>query len=218
MFKDREDGARQLADRLRDRAFRDPLVLAIPRGGLVTGAILAAELGAELDVVLARKLRAPNQQEAAIGAIAEDGRIYLNPDIREVIGHWAQYLEQERTFQMAEIERRKRLIRRLRPRAQVAGRSVIVTDDGIATGSTMIAALQSIRAQNPYELIVAVPVASPERLARVRRYCDEAVALLAPEDFWAVGQYYEKFGQVGDDEVIELLQPWRRPPAELKSS
>jgi len=206
MFRNREDAARQLAQLLRPRPWHDPLVLAVPRGGVVTGAVLARELGTELDIVLARKLRAPNQQEAAIGAIGEDGSVYVNPDIDDLIGRWAQYVEEERARQLAEIERRKRLIRKVRPRAPVAGRSVIVTDDGIATGSTMIAALQSTRAQNPRELIAAVPVASPDRLAYVRQFCDDAVALLTPEDFWAVGQYYEEFEQVEDDQILDLLR------------
>ena len=206
MFRDREDAARELAQLLRTRPWHNPLVLAVPRGGVVTGAVLARELGAELDIVLSRKLRAPNQQEAAIGAIGEDGAVYLNPDIDELLDRWSPYLEEEGARQLAEIERRKRLIRKVRPRAAVAGRSVIVTDDGIATGSTMIAALQSTRAQNPRGLIVAIPVVSPDRLAHVRQFCDDAVALLTPDDFWAVGQYYEEFEQVEDDQILDLLR------------
>ena len=146
MFQDREDGARQLANLLRYRQFHDPLVLAIPRGGVVTGAVLAQEIGAELDVVLSRKLRAPNQREAAIGAIGEDGFVYLNPDVRQYADQLAGYLEDECAHQTAEIERRTALFRQVRTRAKIAGRSVIVTDDGIATGSTMIAALHFARA------------------------------------------------------------------------
>jgi putative phosphoribosyl transferase len=127
-------------------------------------------------VVLSRKLRAPRQPELAIGAISEDGRVYLN--------HHAQALLD----------------------LPVAGRSVIVTDDGIATGATMIAALQTVKTQKPHEVIVAVPVASPDRLAEVRRWCDDVVCLLIPEEFWAIGQFYEDFTQVEDEEVIELLR------------
>lgn len=206
MFQNREDAARQLAELLRPRQWHDPLVLAVPRGGVVVGAVLARELGADLDIVLSRKLRAPKQQEAAIGAIGEDGSVYLNPDLRPMAEEWAGYIEEERARQIAEIERRKRLIRKVRPRAPVAGRSVIATDDGIATGSTMIAALQSTRSQDPREVIVAVPVASPDRLAKVAEYCNEVFALLTPEDFWAVGQYYEEFEQVEDEEILDLLK------------
>ncbi len=205
MFRNREDTARQLAKLLRPRRWHDPLVLAVPRGGVVVGAVLAQELGAELDVVLSRKLRAPDQQEAALGALGEDGSVYLNPDIGEWANKWAGYIEEERARQVTEIERRTQLIRKVRPRASIVGRSVIVTDDGIATGSTMIAALQWTRTHDPSELIVAVPVASPDRLAKVSEYCDKVFALLTPKDFWAVGQYYEEFEQVEDEQVIDLL-------------
>jgi predicted phosphoribosyltransferase len=140
MFHNREDAALRLAKRLQAWRFHDPLVLAIPRGGVVTGAVLARELGAELDVFLARKLRAPGQPELAIGAVAENGDVYLDPRIQEYLDLPEYYLDQERRIQMAEIARRKRLIRTIRPQAPVAGRSVIVTDDGIATGSTIMAA------------------------------------------------------------------------------
>jgi predicted phosphoribosyltransferase len=206
MFRDREDAARRLAARLKGRPLREPLVLAIPRGGVVTGAVLARELGAELDVVLSRKLRAPGQPELAIGAIAEDGQVYLNPQAKEFLDELGDYLVKERRHQLAEIARRRKLFRAARPRARIAGRSVIVTDDGIATGSTMIAALQAARAQKPSELIVAVPVAPPDRLEEVRRWCDDVVCLLSPDTFWAVGQFYGDFAQVEDEEAVELLR------------
>jgi predicted phosphoribosyltransferase len=205
-FLDRREAGHRVGEALRDRPFRNPLVLGIPRGGVVTAAAVAEELNAELDVVLARKLRAPSNPEYAIGAVAEDGRVTINPEAHRVIGVVGGNLEAERVYQFGEITRRKKMIRAVRPKARVAGRSVIVTDDGIATGSTMIAALQAVRAEKPYELIVAVPVASPERLEVVRQYCDEAVSLLTPEDFWAVGQFYQQFEQVEDEEVLRLLQ------------
>jgi predicted phosphoribosyltransferase len=214
MFRDREDAARRLAARLKGRPLREPLVLAIPRGGVVTGAVLARELGAELDVVLARKLRAPGQPELAIGAVAEEGQAYLNPQAEEFLDVLGEYLVQERRHQLAEIARRRRLFRAARHAARLAGRSVIVTDDGIATGSTMIAALQAARAQKPRELIVAVPVAPADRLEEVRRWCDDVVCLLSPEEFWAVGQFYADFTQVEDEEVVRLLRefnPEARP-------
>jgi predicted phosphoribosyltransferase len=211
MFRDREDAGRRLARRLKGRALRDPLVLAIPRGGVVLGAILAEELGAELDVVLSRKLRAPMQPECAIGAVSEGGHVFLNHHSTKFLGQIEDYLEEERQFQLAEIARRKRLIRAVRPHAAIAGRSVIVTDDGIATGSTMIAALQALKAQGPHEVIVAVPVASPDRLAEVARWCDDVVCLLQPEEFWAIGQFYQDFTQVEDAEVVELLRKFGTP-------
>lgn len=206
MFRDRQEADQLLAQRFKGRPFRDPLVLAIPRGGVATGAVLASELGAELDVVLSRKLRAPYQPELAIGAIAEGGQVYLNRNAREVLDLSDEYLAGERRHQLGEIARRKELIREARSPAPVAGRSVIVTDDGIATGSTMIATLQVARAQKPHELIVAVPVAPPDRLAEARRHCDEAVCLLTPADFFASGQFYEDFAPVEDADVVELLR------------
>ena len=205
MFRNREDAARQLAQELKGRVLHDPLVLAIPRGGVVTGAVLAQELNADLDVVLSRKLRAPDQPELAVGAIGEDGQVYLDPRAQEMLDLTDDYLAGERRHQLAEIARRKQLFRALRPQANVTGRSVIVTDDGIATGATMIAALQVVRSHHPRELIVAVPVASPDRLAEVRLYCDEIVCLLSTPRLWAVGQFYEDFTQVEDEAVVELL-------------
>ena len=206
MFRNREDAARQLAKMLKGRALHDPLVLAIPRGGVVTGAVLAQELGADLDVVLSRKLRAPRQPELAVGAVSEDGRVYLSHHAEEMLDLTDDYLVEERRHQLAEIARRTKLFRRVRPQAPIAGRSVIVTDDGIATGSTMIAALQVVKAQKPREVIVAVPVASPDRLAEVRHWCDEVVCVLQPAEFWAIGQFYEDFSQVEDAQVIDWLR------------
>jgi putative phosphoribosyl transferase len=206
MFHNREDAARQLAASLKGRKLHDPLVLAIPRGGVVTGAILAEELGAELDVVLSRKLRASDQPEFALGAVSEDGQVYLNQNARQFLDLEDDYLMEERRYQLGEIARRKMLFRAVRPQAVIAGRSVIVTDDGIATGSTMIAALQGLKAQEPREVIVAVPVASPDRLDEVRRWCDDVVCLLSPEAFWAISQFYANFRQVEDEEAVQLLR------------
>jgi hypothetical protein len=215
MFRNREDAARQLAEQLKGRELHDPLVLAIPRGGVVTGAVLARELGAELDVVLSRKLRAPGMPELAVGAVSEDGAIYLNHYAQEVLDLTEEYLAVERQHQVGEIARRKKLFRAVRPPAPVTGRSVIVTDDGIATGSTMIAALRTVNAQNPHEVIVAVPVASPDRLEGIRHLCDDVVCLLCPEEFWAIGQFYEDFTQVEDEAVVRYLREFA-PEARLR--
>jgi predicted phosphoribosyltransferase len=215
MFRNREDAARQLAEELKGRELHDPLVLAIPRGGVVTGAVLARELGADLDVVLSRKLRAPGQPELAVGAVSEDGQIYLNPDARQFLDLLKEYLAQQGRHQWAEITRRKKLFRSVRTPSPVAGRSVIVTDDGIATGSTMIAAPQTIKSQNPCEVLVAVPVASPERLKEVRRWCDDVVCLLSPQEFRAIGQFYEDFTQVEDQEVLQRLREFA-PAAQFR--
>jgi predicted phosphoribosyltransferase len=215
MFLDREDAGRQLASRFGQRKLHEPLVLAIPRGGVVVGAVLAKELGAELDVVLSRKIRAPFQPELAVGAIGEDGGVYLNPRARQIPGLSEEYLAQERQRQLAEIARRKALFRAVRPRASIAGRSVIVTDDGIATGATMIAALQMVRLAEPRESIAAVPVAAPERLDEIRPWCDEIVCVVSTPALRAVGQFYADFEQIEDAEVMELL---RKAPAAARAS
>jgi predicted phosphoribosyltransferase len=218
MFRNREAAGFELAKKLQGRRFRDPLVLAIPRGGIVVGAALARELGAELDVVLARKLRAPEQPELAIGAISEAGHVYLNPIAEDVLLAREDYLGQERRHQLAEIARRQSVLRGQRPPAPIADRSVIVTDDGVATGSTMIAALQAVRAQLPSELIVAVPVLTTEALLAVRNWCDEVAYLLNPESLWAIGQFYEDFTEVEDEEVSALLKAYARPKSSKRSS
>ncbi len=157
-------------------------------------------------MVLARKLRAPGQPELAIGAIAEDGQVYLNHHSERFLDTIKNYLAAESQQQLAEIIRRRKLFRGVRHPAPIAGRSVIVTDDGIATGSTMIAALKTVKAQMPREVIVAVPVASPDRLEEIRSWSDDVICLLTPDDFWAVGQFYDDFSQVEDEEVVELLR------------
>lgn len=208
MFRNREDAGMQVAALLQGRAWREPLVLAIPRGGVAVGAVLARELGADLDVVLARKLRAPGQPELALGAISESGEVYLNNVAREFGDSLAPYLEEEKRHQLAEIVRRRQMFRHVRAPAPMQGRSILVTDDGIATGSTMLAALQVVAGNSPHEVIVAVPVASPDRLVEISRHCDEVVSVLRPRDFWAIGQFYEDFTQVEDEEVIALLRPF----------
>jgi len=205
VFADRREAGRLLVERLRDTASDRPLVLAIPRGGVEVGAALARGLGAELDVVLSRKLRAPRQPELAIGAVAEDGTVHLNQFARAVPGVDEATIAAETTLQLAEIARRRSLYRAVRPRADVDGRIVILTDDGLATGATMIAALHTVAAAGARKVIVAVPVAATERLETIRPLCDRVECLLEPEDFWAIGQFYRDFAQVDDDRVMELL-------------
>jgi len=212
-FSDRTEAGWRLVERLRGETLRDPLVLAIPRGGVEVGAALARGLGAELDVVLSRKLRAPHQPELALGAVAEDGTVHLNHFAAAMTDAGDAWIEAERRRQVAEIERRSGIFRRIRPKAPIAGRTVILTDDGIATGATMIAALHTVRAAGAAEVIVAVPVASSERLAAIRGLCDRVICLIEPEVFWAVGQFYRHFAQVEDDRVVELLRQYGSPIA-----
>jgi hypothetical protein len=209
IFRDRAEAGKELGARLKTLALERPVVLAIPRGGVATGAALAEVLGAELDVVLSRKLRAPLQPELAVGAVGEDGSVYHERSTQNLVQVNEPWLAQEIQHQLQEIARRKAMFRAIRPAAELKGRSVIVTDDGIATGSTMLAALQTVRLQQPVELIVAVPVAPPDRLELMRQHCDRLVCLQAPPAFYAVGQFYHSFDQLSDERACELLkQQW----------
>lgn len=210
-FVDREQAGWMLVSRLRERGLGGPtksrpLVLAIPRGGVEVGAALAHGLAADLDVVLARKLRAPHQPELALGAVSEGGEVYLNHFAAAMTDAGESWIEAERGRQMAEIARRRAMFRAVQPQAPIAGRTVIVTDDGLATGATMIAALRTVRAAEPARLIVALPVAPADRLAAIEPLCDQLECLQQPQDFLAVGQFYRSFDEVTDDRVVELLR------------
>ena len=211
VFADREEAGWMLVERLRGMPLERPLVLAIPRGGVEVGAVLARGLGAELDVVLSRKLRAPHQPELALGAVNETGEVHLNHFAAAMTEAGDAWIEAERQRQLAEIARRKALVRAVRPQAPIAGRTVILTDDGVATGATMIAALHWVRNAGAKEVVVAVPVGSPDRLDEIRPLCDRLVCLLEPEAFWAIGQFYRDFEQVEDARVVELLRDYGLP-------
>ncbi len=206
MFKDRADAARQLAQRLAHLRGQRPLILAVPRGAVPMGVILATALDGDLDLILVRKLGAPGNPEYAIGAVDEAGHVYVNPDLAPHLD--AQYLAGETGRQQAVIARRRAQYGAAR--IDPGGRLVVVVDDGVATGATLIAALDALRARHPARLLVAVGVASPDALARLGAHADEVVCLLVPGNFSAVGQFYRDFGQVGDDEVAALLCAWRK--------
>lgn len=205
-FRDRTDAGSQLAARLSGIALTEPVVLGIPRGGVVIAAVIARALGADLDVALSRKLPTPGQPELALGAVSEDGHVVINPEVARMVHFAEDELDAIRRHEEVEIARRRQLFRGGAPRVPVEGRSVIVTDDGIATGATMIAALQELRTRKPKELILAVPVAASSRLAEVGRWADRTVCLFDTEDFYAVGQFYDDFRQVEDAAVVETLR------------
>jgi predicted phosphoribosyltransferase len=205
LFEDRLDAGRRLAQALGHYRGRRPLVLAIPRGAVAMGAMLAAELGGELDVVLVKKLRAPGSPELAVGAVDETGWTYIAPHAA-MAGADPRYLDKEKEVELELLRKRRAQYTPAHPPADPAGRVAIVVDDGIATGASMIAALHAVRARKPARLVCAVPVAAPESLEQVRPYADEVVCLEAPEDFRAVGQFYRRFPQVEDAAVIELLK------------
>ncbi|WP_287878797.1 phosphoribosyltransferase family protein [Acidovorax sp.] len=204
MFKDRDDAAHQLADRLAAFSAQHPLLLAIPRGAVPIGKIVAAQLGGDLDVVLVRKLRAPFEPEVAIGSVAENGWTYIAP-YAAAMGADQDYIAAEKQKQMATIHSRRVQYTPIRPPVDPHGRVVIVVDDGLATGATMISALHSLRLRQPARLVCAIPVASPEALEKIRPMADDVVCLHAPAHFQAVGQFYRHFPQVDDAEVISLL-------------
>lgn len=205
VFDSRLDAARRLAKALDAYRGRNPLVLAIPRGAVEMGAVVAEALGGELDVVLVRKLRAPDSPEFAVGSVDETGWTYFAAHAREV-GADEAYLARETSLQLELLHRRRAMYTPARAPANPAGRIAIVVDDGIATGASMIAALHAVRAKNPAALVCAVPVAPPASVEYVRPYADQLVCLQTPREFLAVGQFYRHFPQVDDAQVVALLE------------
>ena len=205
MFKDRLDAARQLSKALAKYHGQNPLVLAIPRGAVPMGAWMAQELNGQLDVVLVRKLRAPFDPEVAIGAVDESGLAYLSP-YAATLGLDPQYVKDEIKLQMKTIKARRKQYSLTRAPVEVKGRVVIVVDDGLATGATMMSALKATREKQPRHLVCAIPVASPDALEKIKPLVDETVCLSAPKDFMAVAQFYRQFPQVDDEQVLVLLQ------------
>ncbi|HCC33745.1 MAG TPA: phosphoribosyltransferase [Clostridiales bacterium] len=205
MFIDRVDAGRRLARRLARIDLRAPLVLAVPRGGAVVGAEVARVLGAPLDLIIARKIGAPHNEELAVGAVAPDGTLYLDQRLIRGLAVPEDFIEQEAGRQLAEVQRRMLRYRGDRALPNLTDRAIILVDDGIATGATVAGALLAIRRQRPAHVLLAVPVAPRETLERLAGQADRIVCLASPEPFYAVGQFYQVFGQVTDEEVIRLL-------------
>lgn len=205
MFRDRDEAAGLLVGKLQAYKGKNPLILAIPRGAVPMARIIASELEGELDVVLVRKLRAPHQAELAIGSVDESGWTYL-ADYAELYGGNHDYIESEKRIQLGTLRKRRAQYTPIRPPIDPRGRIVIVVDDGLATGATMISALHGLRVRNPARLVCAVPVSPSDTLEKVTKLADEVVCLETPEFFQAVGQFYRHFGQIEDDEVIRILK------------
>lgn len=209
IFESRGEAARKLAEALAHYRGHKPLVLAIPRGSVKMGKVLADALEGELDVVLVRKLRAPLSPELAVGSVDESGWTYTAAHAARS-GADEAYLRREKQRQLETLRKRRAQYTPARPPIDPKGRTVIVVDDGLATGASMIAALHAVRNREPQRLICAVPVASPASLERVKPLADEVVCLEAPAEFYAVGQFYRDFPQVEDKEVVEILREYSK--------
>lgn len=209
-FRDRREAGRRLAEELPEYAHRpDVIVLALPRGGVPVGYEVARALGVPLDVFIVRKLGLPWHEELAMGAIASGGVRVLDRDLMRVARVDEQQLQQVIDVEQAELERREQRYRGDRPFPDLHGRTVILVDDGLATGATMQAAVAALRAEGPTKIVVAVPVAAPSTCAAFRDVADEIVCAVTPEPFRAVGLWYDDFSQTTDDEVHELLEDSR---------
>lgn len=209
-FANREEAATLLAEHLMGERGQNPLVLGVPRGAVPMARVIADALGGELDVVLVRKLRAPGQPELAIGAVDEAGTVLKG---RYFGIPSDEYMRGEIRTQQEILRKRRELYMRAQPAIDPAGRVVIIVDDGIATGSSMLAAIASVRARKPRRLVVAIGVAPPETLERIRSQADDVVCLYSPADFYAVGQFFEDFSEVTDEMVVTALSRRRNEAA-----
>jgi putative phosphoribosyl transferase len=214
MFDDRHDAAIRLSAELGKYRGLNPLVLGIPRGAVPMARVIAEKLAGEVDVALVRKLGAPGVPEYAIGAVDETGWSHVTAHAFSA-GADATYLAQETRAQVEALRARRIAYAAIRPAADPQGRIVIIVDDGLATGATMIAALHALRERNPAKLTCAVPIAPADTIEEVSRYCDEMVCLEVPDNFHSVGQFYLRFEQVSDAEVVAALSSPHPPPSPL---
>lgn len=205
-FRDRQEVGQLLAWELRNLPGRNLVVLGIPRGGIIVARELAQTLDAELDIVLAHKLRTPGHPELAMGSLTENGKIFLNEQVVTELGISHHYIEEETAAQLTEIKRRARLVRRIHPRVPLKGKIVIVTDDGVATGATTQAAFWAVRQEKPALLVAAIPVGPEDVVRRLAEGVDEMVCLRTPRFFSAVGQFYLRFEPVDDADVLKILR------------
>jgi putative phosphoribosyl transferase len=208
MFANRTDAGRQLAEKLRHLAPQKPLALGLPRGGVLVAAEIARALRCDLDVLLVKKLRAPENPELAFGAVSEDGKPFLNEEVLRLIGGDEAYIDMEIRERLDEMAVQRRLYRAAKPKIPATGRVAVLVDDGLATGATMIAAAQAVLLENPRQLVVAVPVSSHEALAILHSMSevDDVICLSVPDWFAGVGQFYKDFTQISDDEVVKILK------------
>ncbi|MCL6638565.1 MAG: phosphoribosyltransferase [Firmicutes bacterium] len=206
MFKDRSEAGKKLAGVLSRWSFAKGIVMAIPRGGVVVGAEVANTLDIDLDLIIPRKIGAPHNPEVAVGAVTQDGTAIFDDVLLARLGLERKDLAETVACEIKEIKRRMKAYRKSADFPDLGGKPVIVVDDGVATGCTMLAALRSVRKYNPLAVTLAVPVAPRETLTVLRREADRTVCLHSPEVFYAVGQFYADFEQTGDEEVVRLLK------------
>ncbi len=212
MFLNRQDAGKKLAARLEGyKDKKDVIIIALPRGGVVLGFEIAKQLNQPLDVICPRKVGAPFNPELALGAITETGEGYFNNDLIRSLGVSQKYLDAECAKEKAVAQRRMALFRKGLKPLDFTHKTVIIVDDGLATGATMKAAIQSIKSQNPTKIVVAVPVAPPDTASEIQAMCDECICIETPWGFQAVGQFYQDFGQTEDSEVVALLQIVHKP-------
>jgi putative phosphoribosyl transferase len=206
MFSNRSEAGRLLARRVQAMGLADPVVLALPRGGVPVAVEVARALGAPLDLLLVRKIGAPQQPELAVGAVGEGGELFVDRHLMDLTGATDEYMARQSREQLAEIARRRTAYLGGRAPLPLAGRTAVVVDDGIATGATVHAALKALRRRRPASVVLAVPVASREAVAALSADVDELVCLAQPALFRAVGEHYADFDQVSDDEVEQLMR------------
>lgn len=207
LFKDQVSAGEILAKELEKYKNKKAVILAIPRGGVATGFGLAKKLDLPLDVIVTRKIGAPDNPELAIGAVGETkGSLWVNKELVSQLGVSQDYIESETKIQKLEIKRRERIYRKREKPLNLKNKIVILVDDGLATGATMMAAVREIRNMGPQKVVVAIPVAPPETVERLKKEADEVICLQTPSLFFAVGQWYENFKQYSDEEVIEFLK------------
>ncbi len=205
LFEDRIDAGEKLASEIEKKIGRPSIILGIPRGGVVIGYVIARKLGSELDVIVARKIGVPGNPELAVAAVAEDGEVAIEEEVAALYGVSHQYIEAQAKKELEEIKKRVEKFRGKGKRIEVKGKEVLIVDDGLATGTTMVAALKYVKKQSPIRLVAAAPVASREALMKVQSIADDAIILYMPEDFFAIGEFYRDFSQVSDEEVLEYL-------------
>lgn len=205
-FVNRIEAGQLLANELKLLSDKNAVVLGIPRGGVIIANEIAEVLNADLDVVLTHKLGAPGNKELAIGAVSENGQLYINKSIAPYVGADDDYIEQEKKYQLQQIEYKVQMYRAVLPKLELRERIVIVTDDGVATGATMQAALWSIRQENPKEIILALPVGPKESVTALSKDADETVCLRTPPFFDALGRFYLEFSQVEDEPLLQILR------------